>query len=324
MRDDSTTTPAAAKRKPAGRTYGQVKLAIWDDPDFVALPVTAQRLYLMLVTYRTTSPAGLLPLQPRRWARHAVDTTTDAIMAALEVLADRRFVVIDEATEELLIRSFIRHDGGMNNVNHRKSIRSAVDKVESLALRSICELEMAKCLVEGHAEGHCEGASEGHTQGHPEGDAEATSILKPETDNLKPPASSPEASGSDAPPAPVGRRAAAVQILIEADIANGKAKAPEGYRKAMPERYRAEFGDALAAYITTRPGATPEELACYVLGVPLGVPQSPVEGSWSADPDCPNCNGDGWMSEQRDDRPYMAPCVCRRENVIDLNTRRPA
>jgi len=91
------------------------------------------------------------------------------------------------------------------------------------------------------------------------------------------------------------------------------------------DKARAERGTDLRAYLNMRPAATAEELACHVLGVPTGTPQSPRKDAWTADPDCAVCGGDGLANTADPGEPAIyGPCPCRQSsNVYDI-TRRTA
>src|SRR5436189_93916 len=112
------------------RQYGRFTTDIWDDPKFRALSVAAQRAYFMLSTQADITAAGTLALRLRRWSRYASDTPSDALSDALSELSGRRFLVIDEDTEEVLVRSFIQWDGGINNEKRRPVVLEAAGEAE--------------------------------------------------------------------------------------------------------------------------------------------------------------------------------------------------
>lgn len=93
------------------RGHGRILTSIWEDSDFLALEEREQRLYLFLISQPNLNHAGLLDLTLRRWARKAHGLTSAELEKLLQALEDARFIVMDEETEELLIRSFIRNDG---------------------------------------------------------------------------------------------------------------------------------------------------------------------------------------------------------------------
>lgn len=100
-------------------------------------------------------------------------------------------------------------------------------------------------------------------------------------------------------------------------------KNPDTYKAGVVTKAKAEHGQQLRQYLEARPNATAEELACHVLGLPLGIPQSPRSDAWYADPHCMICGGDGHASFEQDERSYFGPCPCRQDtpylaDVIEL------
>jgi hypothetical protein len=129
------------------RDYANIFTAIWREPDWKALPSRAQRTYFMLVTQPDISAAGTLDLTAKRWAKLAADTTVVTIRADLEVLAAARFVFVDEDTEELLVRTFVKHDKGYGNSKRRGAIVDAAKGLESPQLRQILWVEFEKLSI---------------------------------------------------------------------------------------------------------------------------------------------------------------------------------
>jgi hypothetical protein len=93
------------------RGHGRILTSIWEDPDFLALDEREQRLYLFLISQPNLNHAGLLDLTLRRWSRKARGLTSAELEKLLQRLEEAHFVVMDDDTEELLIRSFVRNDG---------------------------------------------------------------------------------------------------------------------------------------------------------------------------------------------------------------------
>lgn len=126
------------------RSYANIITAIWNDPDFRALPSGAQRDYLMLVTQPNISAAGTLPLTIRRWAALASDTTAEILLHNFKVLGTANFIVVDDEAEELLVRSFVRHDNGYGNRKRRPVIYRAALETQSPMLRRALATEFAR------------------------------------------------------------------------------------------------------------------------------------------------------------------------------------
>lgn len=93
------------------RGHGRILTSIWEDEDFNHLDEQQQRMYLFLISQPNLNHAGLLDLTLRRWSRKARGLTVAELEKRIAALEETRFVVVDDDTEELLIRSFVRNDG---------------------------------------------------------------------------------------------------------------------------------------------------------------------------------------------------------------------
>ena len=129
------------------RNYGRFTTDIWRDEKFRALSGTAQRLYFMLGTQSDISAAGTLPLTLRRWSQYATDTPPDALSDALSELQDKRFVYTDFSTEEVLVRSFVKWDGGIQNDKRRPVVLEAAEAIASPELRGVLAVELRELGV---------------------------------------------------------------------------------------------------------------------------------------------------------------------------------
>lgn len=104
------------------RDHARIQTAIWGDPDFRALPERAQRLYFLALSQPRLSYCGVLDYMPTRLAKFSADSTPRTVSNAVSVLESRGFVVTDPDTSELLIRSFVRHDGLLESPNVTKAM----------------------------------------------------------------------------------------------------------------------------------------------------------------------------------------------------------
>lgn len=127
------------------RNYATFATSIWRPGDhFGALTDNAQRVYFMLATQSDISAAGVLSLNVRRWAGRSADGSKEKVIAGLQELASQRFIAYDYDSEELLIRTFVKWDGGYGNRKRKPVIERAVREVESPVLRKILAEELAK------------------------------------------------------------------------------------------------------------------------------------------------------------------------------------
>lgn len=117
------------------RAHGRILSSIWEDADFLALTQQQQRLYLFLISQPNLNHAGLLPLTLRRWTRKATGLTAAELNEHLNMLAAHGFIVLDDDTEELLIRSFVRNDGVWKQPKVMGAMVSGAMEIESRALR---------------------------------------------------------------------------------------------------------------------------------------------------------------------------------------------
>lgn len=135
------------------RTHGKVLAEIWRNPDFTGMTIHAQWLYMLLLSQPKLSLAGCIDRMPARWARLAPGATAADIEAWLDELASAEFVVIDHDTDEVLIRSFTRHDVSTTNRNLRKGVWSAWAAIQSEHLRHVAAHNMPAQLVGDEAPG---------------------------------------------------------------------------------------------------------------------------------------------------------------------------
>lgn len=295
---------------------GYVKLfrSIWTDPDFLALRAESQRLYLLLVSQDNISHVGVLPLTPGRFSILAPDTEPVDIRSSLAELLAARFILIDETSEEIWVRSYVDYDEGHRNPNGRKALRSAHAEVFSRPIRAAIEATLERVGVLA-TEGAPEGASEGASSGATSPQQPAASSHQPPTREHEPAASSPVADESpdgfnDEPPADVA--AAALELLILHKLATSTRTSAGGLRHTLERDLPGEWGDKIAAYLEEHPDASAKELAACVLNVPgLSVHPSERKPDWYADPTCFECSGDGWRNITPDSAPTFAPCDCR-------------
>ncbi|MDJ1370658.1 hypothetical protein [Gulosibacter molinativorax] len=121
---------------------------IWADQDWRELSVTAQHLYLLMLTHGTLNYAGVMDWHPGRLAamsdgRAAADVERDG--AELEAGG---FVLIDTDTGEGLVRSFLKHDGVLKQPKIVVSMTNAFASVASKKIRQVIAFEVQKLQVQ--------------------------------------------------------------------------------------------------------------------------------------------------------------------------------
>lgn len=126
------------------REYGHIMVSIWRDEDFRQLDARTQWLYFALISQWDMTPCGVQPYQPNRWAQLAPDMTPKQVQRAVTDLEKARLVVIDRATDELLVRSHVRHDRPMRVPNSAKAVVRWAGRIESDDLRKALIAELLR------------------------------------------------------------------------------------------------------------------------------------------------------------------------------------
>lgn len=99
------------------RDHARIQCAIWRDAEFTSLSKDAQRIYMLLLSQPNLSLCGRLDYTPGRWANLAGDDSVTEIEDAIGELQTAMFVLVDEDAAEIIIRSFVRHDGVCDAAN---------------------------------------------------------------------------------------------------------------------------------------------------------------------------------------------------------------
>ena len=121
---------------------GMIYESIWRDPDWRQLSRGAQALYMQLLSQKELDCAGILPLQPDKWATGCNGLTVEQVWADLDELQHNRFVYCDRDTYEAFIRTYIRNSNVMKVPNMRKSARRAATLVGSPVIKLILAQEL--------------------------------------------------------------------------------------------------------------------------------------------------------------------------------------
>lgn len=118
------------------RDHARILVSIWGDDDWRKLPAAAQRVYLLALSQPGLSYAGVVPYMPGRWSNLAPDTSLPAIKKAVHTLTERRYVIADEATDELFLRTFVRHDNILRFPNVAVAMARAYRQIISPPIRA--------------------------------------------------------------------------------------------------------------------------------------------------------------------------------------------
>jgi hypothetical protein len=130
------------------RSYATTDVGMLLDEDFIALSVGAKAVFEILRTQADIQACGVLALTLRRWSRALNEADRPSLSVWLNELIAARFIVVDKDTEELLVRTFAKWDGGYKNQNRRRSVIASANAVQSETLRAALRVELAKLAIE--------------------------------------------------------------------------------------------------------------------------------------------------------------------------------
>lgn len=121
---------------------GMIYESIWRDGDWRKLSRSAQAMYMQLLSQKELDCAGLLPLQPTKWAKGCDELTVDQVWADLDELQQNRFVFYDVDTDEALIRTQVHKPFIIKIPNCRASALRAAKLCASPVLRVVLAAEL--------------------------------------------------------------------------------------------------------------------------------------------------------------------------------------
>jgi len=130
------------------RQYGQIKVGIWVDDDFLDLSPMAQWLFIHLSTHADLSHCGVVDWRLKRIVPKAKGLTLDVLQSAAQELIENVYIVTDEDTEEVLVRSFMRSDGLLKQRNMGAAVAKAYASVSSRAIRGVVVHELHRLKAE--------------------------------------------------------------------------------------------------------------------------------------------------------------------------------
>ena len=130
------------------REKANVQTSLWGNPEWKGLGVVEQWLYFHLLSHPRLSYAGVADWLPKRVAAASSGLTVDQVEQAGMGLQSARFVFVDESTDEVLVRSFLRHDGLLKQPRLSVSMVNAFAGIASLNIQKIVVHELQKLANE--------------------------------------------------------------------------------------------------------------------------------------------------------------------------------
>lgn len=126
------------------REHAKIRLDIWADGEWRDLDVDCQHLYLLLLSHPTLSYVGVADWRPGRIAQLAKGLTAEKVRETAARLQELHFILMDDESEEVLIRSFVKHDGLLKQPKMSVSMANAFAATASNPIREVIAFEVQK------------------------------------------------------------------------------------------------------------------------------------------------------------------------------------
>jgi hypothetical protein len=130
------------------REHARIQTAIWLDDDFLDLTPNAQHLYLVLTTQMNLTFCGGANWHSGGVAQLAKGWTPVDVEMAAEELSEHLYIIIDEDTGEVLVRSFIRNDGLLASPNISKAMYRVFGDIGSRLIKHVIVHELNRIYNE--------------------------------------------------------------------------------------------------------------------------------------------------------------------------------
>lgn len=269
------------------REHAALQHRIWGDKEFTSQEPDAILMYTFLLSQSDLNYAGVLHLRPRQWARKLPTLGEERIRAGIKELAGNRFVLVDEDTEELLVRTFVRNDELWKMPRMLELAIKQATTIESARLRHAFGVELRRILPRLKRDSDKQRAHAAHVAEAAEEFApgvESTLVATPEPSLEPPPVATAEttlaegiAEGLPQPPGVGAGAGAPAPTSPQTPRKRGAANSPQAKGCDRHRRPRLSCPD------------------CQRLGELSAVP-----------PQCGEC-GPGRMRENAEGQPYRCP-----------------
>lgn len=117
------------------RDHARLFTSIWADPDFRRLKAPEQHAYFTVLSDSALTHCGTGILTVKRWVGQSAGMNEKALRRSLDVLEERRYLVNDWDTDEVLVRSLLRRDKVFRLPNVAKSAYTTWQSLHSARIR---------------------------------------------------------------------------------------------------------------------------------------------------------------------------------------------
>lgn len=126
------------------RDRANIRVDMWADTDVRCLSLGAQHLYMLILTHSSLTYAGVADWRPGRLAALTSGRTGAEVERDARELQAGHFIYADENTEEVMVRSFLRHDGVIKHPRLKVSMANDYAGIASTPIREFIAWELQK------------------------------------------------------------------------------------------------------------------------------------------------------------------------------------
>lgn len=133
------------------RFFAKINLGIWTDDDFLDLDPEERSFLIASWSRSEVNNAGVGPWRPEEMTDLiSRASTADDVRRVGASLQAKRFLVIDERTREVLMRSYVRHDDVVRQPKMAVAFVTAFESVKSPELRQTIANEVHRLYAEAY------------------------------------------------------------------------------------------------------------------------------------------------------------------------------
>ena len=129
------------------RKFSVMPVSIWRDDSFTSLGRGAQWLYLMLLSQRQLTPAGILPTLPRRWAGMTSSLGGDEVVAWLDELQAAGWAYTDHQALETFVSGYFEGEQIARQPRRVIAALDAIPQIEPEWLRALVSAELGDLVA---------------------------------------------------------------------------------------------------------------------------------------------------------------------------------
>lgn len=246
------------------RTEARIYTSIWRDADFLTLDADSKLVYFRLLSDPALTYCGIVGLTPGAWA-HDLGIPLSRTRKAIAGMTKDRFLIVDNTTDELMVRSLIKNDQVLKGPNLIVSMAHDFLKVRSAPIRKAILKEIPQPFIEWFSQEFPKALTKGFLDRFPKGFLEALPKPTYASADAYPTTPLPHEDSEESSSSEDEDFEAALDIIVEIEAAEQTARGNPPKTRSwfgiVREERRTKYRPLLA---TRPPGLSIDELAAFL------------------------------------------------------------